>query len=52
VFNDPGADDDAREEAAGHLENLKTKAGSALVRDYATSAASAGAMGSIPLSSE
>ncbi len=52
VFNSPTASKKERETAGAHLEKLKNNASSGVVRDYATSAAAAGATASAPTSKD
>jgi hypothetical protein len=52
VFNSPNSSKKERETAGAHLEDLKNKASSGVVRDYATKAATAGAAASVPVSTD
>jgi hypothetical protein len=52
VFNNPKATEEDRKQAGAYLDEVKDKARSSTVRDYATSAAQAAVMSSIPVPSE
>jgi hypothetical protein len=52
VFNDPNASAKEQDEAAAHLEALKSKARSSRIREYATKAAADAVTKSLPVSTE